>query len=184
MQGIYRHLKGGACQKKIENHWIKEKIMVLVMGWVGITYSLSLSLYSKVISPFLLQPQTEYKDGQHNCSSKVKPKCPDRPLVAGCSIDHNPHLLNVSRWVIFYSIALLLHSPSPPSSALLSLHHQSFSCKLHSLVSTVYKYRPPTSDTLPCCCRHIGQLDDGWAPPPTDHRTIEDLMSPPLSVGH
>ena len=38
------------------------------------------------------------KDGGHDSSSKVKPMCLDRPLVAGCSMGHKSWLLHVSGW--------------------------------------------------------------------------------------
>ena len=40
--------------------------------------------------------QRHYKDEPHACSPKVKPKHLDSPLMAGCSIGHNPCLLRVS----------------------------------------------------------------------------------------
>ena len=41
---------------------------------------------------------TAYKDEQHDSSPQVKPNPLNRPLVAGCSIGHKPHLLHDSRW--------------------------------------------------------------------------------------
>ena len=39
-----------------------------------------------------------YKHGGSGCSPKVKPKCPNCPLVAGCCIGKKPCLLSFSRW--------------------------------------------------------------------------------------
>lgn len=45
---------------------------------------------------YLCIPQTGHKDGRHDISPKVKPKHPDRPLMAGCSICHKARPPSIS----------------------------------------------------------------------------------------
>ena len=52
-----------------------------------------------ILSKHIFLPCGSYTTAkQHDCSSNVKPKCLNLPLVAGFSVGDKPGLLHVSRW--------------------------------------------------------------------------------------
>ena len=56
-----------------------------------------------------VSPQTVNKDGRRDRSSKVKPKSLNRPLVAGCSIGHQPRLRDILKSPSSRQIICLLY---------------------------------------------------------------------------